>query len=211
MGREKYRTWTHNGKKYASKDYPRDGVGWTVFPNDMIELEEGRDLIAMDSSEEIVSINESGGAVADQEPPLDWMDQSWIRVRSSFDPIVSALLEAVRRVQPIWIRYAGGSLGGDRRQILPAIVFRSEEEIYDSWDRIYCIAWCALRQAPRLFRIDRIAEVVSGPVSDRGSFPIYRALGEIERELCESYHLTGEKLKILKFKTDGKGEVLAIP
>ena len=117
----------------------------------------------------------------------------------SGDPKITTLLDAAREVRPVWIRYGGGSDGGGKRQILPAVVFGLDGDDGGECCPVYLIAWCALRQAPRLFRSDRIESARPCQGSSIAPFPLYRALGEIEEELRERYGFEGDDLEILKF------------
>ncbi|MFP4352920.1 MAG: WYL domain-containing protein [Puniceicoccaceae bacterium] len=144
--------------------------------------------------------------VDEDNQPTEWMQRPWVRVRESEDPQIAALLEAAREVRPVWIRYHGGSDAGGKRRILPAVVFGLDGDDGGEGCPVYIVAWCALRQAPRLFRSDRIESVRPCQGSSVAPFPFYRALGEIERELRERYAFEDDDLEILRFDTAEKND-----
>jgi len=196
MNDKDHKTWSYGGREYLSKEYPSEGVGWMAFPDDAVELHENS--IARLRSMNRKTADESRVGDEDSQP-TEWMQQPWVRVRESENPEEAILLQAARETRPVWIRYSGGSAGGRKRQILPAMLFRSEEEVLDSWDPCYVIACCALRQATRLFRDDRIESVAPCRGSSPGRFPLYRALGEIEEELRTRYHFEGDEIERIDF------------
>lgn len=110
----------------------------------------------------------------------------WIRRYESADPVVRDLLEAIREVRPVRIRYCGGSEPHRDRLVLPGLVFRDSQFNSD-----YCLAWCSVREACRLFRTDRIRSVTR---CDECHFPYYRATGELEAELQFRYIIRGDRI-----------------
>ena len=63
--------------------------------------------------------------------------------------------QAVREFRTI---AQGGSTAATVRRILPVLLFRKFEILYDVPDHshVYLLAFCQTRQAPRTFRLDRI-------------------------------------------------------
>lgn len=130
------------------------------------------------------------------DPGDRWLERNWMRLRESTDHIITQLIHAVRSTNPVQIRYAGGTGRLGSRMILPSMVFCDAEVIKFSGLTAYCLAWCAERQAPRLFRTDRIQELIQS-VAPQESFPYYRALAEIECEFQSRFRSKGDALEIL--------------
>ncbi len=138
----------------------------------------------------------SVGILNEHGPHIDWSQQPWLRIHDSTDAIIATLLAAAREVRTAWISYHGGSGPAAQRQILPAVLFSAAHDGGDVRWPVYLIAWCARRQAIRLFRTDRIESVQLCEASSATAFPIYRALGEIEQALYRQYHLRGDDLQM---------------
>lgn len=73
-------------------------------------------------------------------------------VRESSDPIVLACLVAAGQGKALSIYYHGGSTPGRLRKLSPELVFQ-----LPGHPPRYVAGYCHLRQAPRIFRIDRIS------------------------------------------------------
>jgi len=110
--------------------------------------------------------------------------------------VISQLVQAARLARPVVIRYWGGSAGLGPRPILPALVFADEDCLAYAGAVAYCLAWCAKREAPRLFRSDRIEDLIEEPGPVEG-FPYHRALAEIETEIRSRFQVDGEEVTIL--------------
>lgn len=136
-------------------------------------------------------------------PGDQWLGRDWMLLRYSMDCIISQLIDAVRSTNPVQIRYTGGTGGLGLRSILPAMVFGDVETIEFPRATAYCLAWCAEREAPRLFRTDRIQNLIQSSVPQE-NFPYYRALAEIEYEIHSRFRIKGDALEILtpEYSTD---------
>ena len=73
-------------------------------------------------------------------------------VRESRDPIVVACLAAADEGRALALYYHGGSSAGRLRKVSPELVFQLPGHAGR-----YVAGYCHLRQAPRIFRIDRIS------------------------------------------------------
>lgn len=73
-------------------------------------------------------------------------------VRESRDPTVVACLTAANEGKALPLYYHGGSTPGRLRKVSPELVFH-----LPGHDQRYVAGYCHLRQAPRIFRIDRIS------------------------------------------------------
>jgi len=129
------------------------------------------------------------------DPGDRWLGRDWMRLREPADYIASELIHAARSTNPVQIRYTGGTGGVGLRTILPAMVFGDAETVEFFGMAAYCLAWCAQREAPRIFRTDRIQKLIQIPAPEE-SFPYYRALAEIECEFQSRFRLKGDALKI---------------
>lgn len=93
--------------------------------------------------------------------------------------LATEILQRMRSGAAIEFRYYGGTEPGETREVLPVLLFVPEKHSHDSAarpkpalePRIYLLAWCQTRSAPRSFRLDRMAcgtgRIDSSPVRGR--------------------------------------------
>jgi predicted DNA-binding transcriptional regulator YafY len=91
----------------------------------------------------------------DVDPDPEWLARWRSAVRrpvwESNDRVVRRVVEAICSGQRLRVRYLGGSMPGDEREISPALVFRA-----DGFTRTYIAAHCHTRDAARIFRVERL-------------------------------------------------------
>ena len=82
----------------------------------------------------------------------EWNALPRLPVRESRDSVVLRSLSAASTGKPVSLYYHGGQSPGRLRKFSPELVFR-----LPGHEPIYVTGYCHLRQAPRVFRADRIA------------------------------------------------------
>lgn len=93
-------------------------------------------------------------------PPIDddlkyWQSLPRLPLYVSEDPFVQALIETMRARERFTFIYLGGSTPGGIRQISPGLVF-----MLDEFPHVYVMGYCHLRQEERVFRLDRMEQVI---------------------------------------------------
>lgn len=111
---------------------------------------------------------------ANDPPDPEWL-QEWLRLPRL--PVVSVdlpqiadpqerdlaalILQRIRSGRPFDFQYFGGSEPGKLRCVLPVLVFTTalDDLPCDAGDPnpLYLLGWCQSRNAPRTFRLDRMA------------------------------------------------------
>lgn len=75
--------------------------------------------------------------------------------------LATQILQRIRSGNSFDFQYFGGSEPGKSRQVLPVLLFTIEVDDMHCGggdpDPIYLLAWCQSRNAPRTFRLDRMA------------------------------------------------------
>ena len=100
-------------------------------------------------------ISRAGATYTTRSEP-DWL-REWDAlprqpVRESHDLIVLACLAAANEGKALALYYHGGCTPGRLRRFSPELVFQLPDH-----ESRYVSGYCHLRQAPRIFRIDRIS------------------------------------------------------
>jgi predicted DNA-binding transcriptional regulator YafY len=93
-------------------------------------------------------------------PPIDddlqyWQSLPRLPLYVSEDPFVQALIATMKARERFTFIYLGGSTPGSIRHISPGLVFMLEEFPY-----VYVMGYCHLRQEERVFRLDRMEQVI---------------------------------------------------
>ena len=120
----------------------------------------------------------------DPEWLTEWMRQPRLNLLPGDLPSIpdpdqrEVATQILRRMQsgtPFPFRYFGGSQPGTRRQVLPVMLFTTDDEDAASLEfelgPIYLLAWCQSRNAPRTFRLDRMRTAALSP-SKLADFPL---------------------------------------
>ena len=96
--------------------------------------------------------------------------------------LAAQILQRMRSGTPFTFQYLGGSEPGTRRQVLPVMLFTTDDDTNPASCQpelgpIYLLAWCQSRNAPRTFRLDRMSADHSSrhPVGEK-SGPVRRNL-----------------------------------
>lgn len=115
------------------------------------------------------------------------------RITSASHPDLQSLCDAITHCRPFRFRYLGGTTPNATRIALPGLLYQIESpQICSS----YCLAWCAVRRASRLFRIDRMVRINDIPEDLIHSFPTRHALADLEMEIRQRYRIRGDTILI---------------
>jgi predicted DNA-binding transcriptional regulator YafY len=76
---------------------------------------------------------------------------AWVPVYEAVHPTAQRLILALLRNEMLPVRYWGGSTPGQERHVSPGVVFQ-----LGGHGPLYVAAYCHLRRAQRVFRVDRV-------------------------------------------------------